>query len=252
MGSYVEVFRLKKQYFNPPRLQKSAQSAGDRSVRRPKATLKNRALIGDEGLDAFLARDLPPGSIEHAGAVVSAVLNAGARYDRYNARRLELMDYATRRRKLTTIARLSDQLGKGLCQLDILSRDTLGCLTDPRELGALVGSLQLLNLKSTIMALETQDNGRPRDLAEECWILEMADIYENAFCREAKLSGSGNDPRGKFYHFLKCGLPPSFARYGKLHLRHVKRALAKRVKRSPSFPPWKSRTAAEEQSNTPV
>jgi hypothetical protein len=70
-----------------------------------------------------------------------------------------------------------------------------------------------------------------RDLAEERWIMEMADIYENAFCREATLSGSGSDPRGKFYQFLKFGLPPSFARYGKLHIRHVKRALAKRVTR---------------------
>jgi hypothetical protein len=206
----------------------------------------------EEGLDAFLARDLPPGSLEHAGAIVSAVLSAGARYDRYNARRLELMDYAARRRKLTTIARLARQLGTGLCELDILSRDTLGCPADPRELDALVGTLQLLNLRARVTALEMQGTGRPRDLAEEFWILEMADIYENAFCREAKLSGSGDDPRGKFYHFLKCGLPPSFARYGKLHLRQVKRALSKRVKRNPALPPWNARATADEQNRAPT
>ena len=32
---------------------------------------------------------------------------------------------------------------------------------------------------------ETRSSGRPRDLAEERWILELADIYENAFCLPA-------------------------------------------------------------------
>jgi hypothetical protein len=188
-------------------------------VSRREVKAKNRTPVGDEGLDAFLARGLPPGSIEHAEAIVSAVLNAGARYDRYNAQRKELMDYAARRRKLSTIARLANELEAGLRELDILSSEALTCPADPKEFQALIGTLRLLNLKAAATALDIQDSGRPRDLAEERWLLEMADIYENAFCREAKLSGSGSDPRGKFYNFLRCGLPTPFLRYGKLHPR---------------------------------
>ena len=114
--------------------------------------------------------------------------------------------------------------------------DKLTCPTEPNRLEALIGSLTFLNKEAAEMANEIQYNGRPRDLAEECWILEMEDIYENSFCRPPTLSGSGNDPskrRGKFYRFLEHGLPPSFFRHGKLSLRHVKRTLALRTRNVP-------------------
>jgi hypothetical protein len=50
------------------------------------------------------------------------------------------------------------------------------------------------------------------------------------------VSGSGSDPvkrRGKFYRFLKRGLPASFFRHGKLSIRQIKRVLTQRKKHKP-------------------
>lgn len=185
---------------------------------------------GDESLHDFLARELPPGATEQTVYVVKAVSAAGARYDRYNTHRDEWLDYAGRKRRLNSVAWLTEKLVLELCKLDILSRDRLVCPTEPKRLEALVGTLAFLNGEAAKMAGEIQDNGRPRDIAEQHWILEMADIYENSFGRPPTLSGSWNKPGGRFYRFLERGLPPSFLRYGKLSLRHVKRTLARRKK----------------------
>jgi hypothetical protein len=93
------------------------------------------------------------------------------------------------------------------------------------------GSLLFLALQTVDMARNVQRNGKPRNIAEERWILELADIYENAFCRPASVSGSGGEPakrRGKFYHLLEESRPQLFPRYGKLSLRHIKQLLAQR------------------------
>jgi hypothetical protein len=172
---------------------------------------------------------------EQAPYVVNAVLTAGARNELYNAHRNEWIDYAGRKRSLRRVASLANQLASELCALDILSHTKLVSPADPRQLSALVGSLEFLRI-GKVTALEIQDNGRPRDLAEEGWILEMADIYENAFCRPPSVSGSGSDPvkrRGKFYRFLERGLPASFFRHGKLSVRQIKRVLTQRKKRTP-------------------
>lgn len=118
---------------------------------------------------------------------------------------------------------------------DILSRDDLANRVDPKEIEGLVGSLGLLIKETADLAKEAQGNGRPRDLAEERWILELADIYENAFSRPAGVSGSGAAPteqRGKFYRLLELSRPISFPRHGKLNPRQIKRMLKLRKKRN--------------------
>jgi hypothetical protein len=179
----------------------------------------------------FLVRELPPGKTKQAPYLTYALREAGARYDRYNASRNEWLNYAARRNRLTRITSLLEELESCLCDLDIFSRDELTSRVDPKMIEAFIGSLRLLSKKTTDLAKETQGNGRPRELAEERWILELADIYENAFCRPARVSGSGNGPtkrRGKFYHLLECSRPPTFARHGKLSLRHIDRMLKRR------------------------
>jgi hypothetical protein len=129
-------------------------------------------------------------------------------------------------------------LESSLCELDILSRDDLESRIDPKEMKALVGSLHLLSKETTTLANEVQENGRPRDLAEERWILELADIYENAFCQPVRVSGSGAGlikQRGMFYRLLELSRPISFPRHGKLNPRQIERMLKRRKKRNSQF-----------------
>jgi len=221
-----------------------------------------------ESLDEFLLRELPPGKTQQAAHVVNTVTAAGIRYDVYNARRSEWLVYAARRQRLIRIARLALDLASELCSLDVLSRDKLACPTEPKHVEAQVGALAILSSEATTIAGGIQEYGRPRDLAEEGWILEMAEIYENAFCRPPTISGSGNEPakrRGKFYNFLQLGLPSSFFPYGKLSVRQVRRALDQRKKpgplviggaatsdpreQSPANGPLSSAIASEQPSN---
>jgi hypothetical protein len=127
-------------------------------------------------------------------------------------------------------------LASVLYQLDILSFDDLAVRIDPKKIETLVGSLLFLSKESHDLATEVQDKGKPRDLAEERWIFELADIYENAFGQPASVSGSGSDNdddelpnrRGKFYRLLEVSRPASFPRHGKLSLRQIDRMLERR------------------------
>jgi hypothetical protein len=162
-----------------------------RRLTRPQATQENRADEDGESLHEFLVRKLPPSRTGQARYLADAIVNAGKRYDRYAARRNE-WHYATRRNRLTQIAKLADALASELCELDLVSRDSLACRGDPKKLNALVGSLCFLSKEIANLTDQAQKNGRPRDLAEERWILELADIYENAFGKPASVWGAGD------------------------------------------------------------
>ena len=105
------------------------------------------------------------------------------------------MVWTIRRRKaLGGIAKLAEELASGLSELDNLSRDELANRIDPNKIEALVGSLQFLRKATKDLAHEVQKIGRRRDLAEEQWIFELADVYENAFDRDASVSGLAAAP----------------------------------------------------------
>jgi hypothetical protein len=200
-------------------------------ARRPKWQQTTPANEGGDGIRDFLVRELPPGKTNQAPYLANALLKAGARYDRYTARRKEWADYATRRNRLKSVTKLADNLASCLRALDIISRDDLASRFDPKVIEALLGSLSLLSKETMELAKDAQQNGRPSDLAEERWIFELADIYENAFSDEAHVSGSGGGPvrhRGKFYRLLELSRPESFPRFGKLSVRQIERALKAR------------------------
>ena len=70
---------------------------------------------------------------------------------------------------------------------------------------SLINALLLLRKEALELTKEVQQNGRWRDLAEERWIFELADIYENIFSRPARVSGSGDgelEQRGDYYRLL--------------------------------------------------
>ena len=186
---------------------------------------------GGEDLREFLVRKLPPGKTKQAPDFTNAILEAGARYDRYTARKNDWLNYNNRSWRLNKISKLAEELASRLCELDILSRDDLTSRLDPEQIETLIGSLRRLNKETTNLAEDAQQDGRPRDLAEERWIRELADIYENAFGQPARVWGSGTGSakqRGRFYRLLELGRPTSFFRYGKLSLRQVERILRKR------------------------
>jgi hypothetical protein len=135
--------------------------------------------------------------------------------------------------RLGKIAKYAEWAASELWKLDIITREDLQNRLGPKELHALVGSLIVLAVQTAEMANDVQTTGKPRNVAEERWILELADIYENVFCRPATVSGSGDEPprrRGRFYRLLQLGRPQSFPRYGTLSLRHIKQVLAQRKK----------------------
>jgi hypothetical protein len=202
-----------------------------RSPAKPEAIGKASASESRSDIHEFLVRELPPENVKHASYIANALREAGERYDRHIARRDEWLDYATRKNKLERVTNLIEGLASGLGELDILSLEYLASRVDEKQLDELVGSLRRLGKETAKLVEQTQANGRPRDLAEERWILELADIYENAFYEPAAVWGSGEGPikgRHSFYRFLELNRPKSFPRHGKLHLRQVDRLLKRR------------------------
>jgi hypothetical protein len=152
----------------------------------------------------------------------TALEEAGARYDRYAAKRDEWWNYADRKSRLKKITDLASALAANLCELDVLSRDDLARRADPKAIETLIGSLSLLGNEMASLVKRAQDNGAPRDLAEERWIVEVAEIYENAFGQSAGAN------RVVFCRLLELSRPSSLPRYGKLNPRQIKRALERR------------------------
>jgi hypothetical protein len=77
----------------------------------------------------------------------------------------------------------------------------------------------LLGKEAADLAKQVQKSGRPRDFAEERWILELADIYEIAFAAKPRIWGSGTETvkrRGRFYDLLMVSRPLSFPQHDKL------------------------------------
>jgi hypothetical protein len=186
-----------------------------------------------DGITAFLETELPPKARRESKYFAQGLLKAATRYDRYAANKGEWSNYARRRHRLEQIEEHAGLLVSELSDLDGLSRDDLATRVDPDRLDILVGSLITLFKEAERLADEVQRIGRRRDLAEERWIAEVADIYENAFGRPASVWGSGAGPvtrRGKFYHLLEVSRPASFPRHGKLSAKQIDRVLKRRKK----------------------
>jgi hypothetical protein len=187
----------------------------------------------------FLVKELPPGMREEAEYFRNALHSAGERYDRYVTNKHEWHSYRERKKRLDGITYLAKKLASGLCELDILTREDLASRVDPKEIEAIIGSLRILENVTAGLSKEVQKNGKPRGLAGERWILELADIYENAFGESPKVWASGTEPtklRGKFYRLLELSRPTKFSGHDKLSLRQINRMLKRRHKHLPDRP----------------
>jgi hypothetical protein len=193
---------------------------------------------GGETIHDFLARELPPGKTKLAPYLTEALLKAGARYDRYAAEsnRKKWLDYSARAKRLGLITKLSEKLASDLCELDILTRDQLETRIDAKAIEELVGSLHLLRRQTADLGKEVQKTGRPRDLAEQLWITELADIYENNFNEVPSAWKSDTGPMSKFYRFLELSRPEQFAMNSKLDRRQIDRILQHHRQKKSNLP----------------
>jgi hypothetical protein len=188
---------------------------------------------GAEGVREFLERELPPAKKDQVSYLTNVLHEAGLLYDRHTSQRDEWLNYAKRRNRLIWITKSAEALASSLSDLDILSRDDLATRFGAKQIGELIGLLCILCNKTRDLASEVQKDGRPRELAEERWIIEVAEIYENSFGRPARVWGSGAGPvtgRGSFYRLLEVSRPALFARRGKLSPRQIDRKLKGRRK----------------------
>jgi hypothetical protein len=214
------------------------RTRSSRSQRRESSGAR-RILDRGEAIREFLAQRLPPGKTEQADYLTEALLKAGARYDRYaeESNRNKWLDYAGRGSRFAKITRSIEELVSAMSELDVLSRDDLRNRVDPAALGAVeavIGSLLVVGKATNDLAKETQNKGRPRDLAEERWLFELADIYANAFSEPARVWRSDDGLMSDFYRLLELSRPETFPRHGKLSRRQIARILSERkLKRKP-------------------
>jgi hypothetical protein len=176
----------------------------------------------------FLHRALPPERAKEASSIADGIKEAGARYDRYAEHR-EL--YRLRAVRLQRIEEGAKEVWSALLALDVMSRDDIANRIAPRTIDEYIGSFTVLTLAATHLRAGIQQRGKPRDVARERWIRDMADIFENAFGEAAGVSGSGDssiNQRGKFYRLLSLSRPSRLAQYGNLSPKDVKRILAGR------------------------
>lgn len=198
---------------------------------KPQATVKSPACESHSDIHEFLVRELPSENVRRASYFANASREAGERYVRYSERKDEWSSYATRRDKLKKITTFIEKVASGLSELDILSRDDLASRVGSKEIDGLISSLRHLGKEATILVSQVQPSGRRRDLDKERWILEIADIYENAFHQPASVWGAGGGPikgRRSFYRFLELSRPLLLPWHGKLHPRQVHRVLERR------------------------
>lgn len=206
----------------------------------PKATRSEResTMEGAAKIQEFLEAKLPPNVREQAQYFTDYLVKLASRYERYAARREQWQDYGTRGDRFRLIRDYARDLASNLVSLDILSRDDLECGFEPDKL---IGQLKFLHKEAEALAAGVQTEGRPRDLAEERWIVGVADMYKNAFRRSATIWGSGSDAktnkrRGDFYDLLIISRPVSLPQHGKLDPRQIVRVLERKsAKQQPAL-----------------
>jgi hypothetical protein len=184
-----------------------------------------------EAILEFLAEKLPADQTKQADYLADALLRAGTRYDRYAAKdnQIKWKNYTARRNRFDKITRSIQAVVKEMGELDPISFDDLSTRVDRDKLESLMGSLVILGKATGELAAQVQKSGPPKDLAEERWILELADIYENAFSERPSVWRSPDGRRmSPFYRLLELSLPETFFRHGSLSRRQIDRVLSQR------------------------
>jgi hypothetical protein len=183
--------------------------------------------MATDDLRNFLQDNLPR-STAGVESIMRALEAAGQRYERYAAAREHWETYRNRRVVLKGMADRAEQLQNLIARLDPISRDDLTSALGAERLEALQGYLSSVAVHADRLASSVQASGRPRDLAIERWVHEVADIFEVNFGRKATATGSA---ARRFYELLRLSMPESFPRAGSLQPRQLTRVLKLRSAR---------------------
>lgn len=189
-----------------------------------------------ERLLNFLGKALPRKPNAERDQLVDALTRAGLRYDHYMQCVNQWKYYSKRRKNLFEIWNASRSLIESLNGLDPISRNDIEQKMGHDKTESLQFLLARLHDEVITVVKSLQTRGTPRNIAEERWIFEIADIYEQAFSTQSKPRAasvwgprvSARHDRGPFYELLKLSVPSSFPRHGKLDPAHVTRVLKRR------------------------
>jgi len=127
----------------------------------------------------------------------------------------------TRRRQLELICKESDTILVSLKELDEE-------FWEPLAVECFLKDLRKLNSLASAQLKKMQRMGRPRDLARQRWVDDVAAIYEKAFNKKAAISGSnsGNSQkRGPFFELLILSAPEQV----NLDAKAIRRILKRRA-----------------------
>lgn len=182
----------------------------------------------DEGrsIREFFARELPPKKAKQASRFSDAAFKASERYRRHAEKKHEWYWYSDRRSRLREIEDSSKALVCVLCNLDVLTREEFSNRLDPDAINSLVGSLTFLHKETLDLAGQLPKKGKPRDIAQERWILQLAEIFESAFRRPARVWGSADGTmEGRFYRLMEAACPEGIPQDDKLSVRQINRLI---------------------------
>lgn len=186
-------------------------------------------------LERFLQRGLPHLGRARIDRLVRQLTEASIRYDERSSARSE-WGKGERARVVPTDF-LRGPIGSARKQLGLIaeqaksSQATLHKI-QPHLQRPLAGLLSLLNRLETLARQELTAlpaTGRPNDFARDEWIAEVATLYERAFKKDAKVSGSHSSRtavRGPFFDLLELSKPQHLRA---LDPRTIKRSLSKRA-----------------------
>ena len=163
--------------------------------------------------------------------IEQALLRACERYDRYTLRKVEWRRYAVRGKRLKSIRSQAIGVAEIWSDLDVISRDDLEARLGRERVAAIIDDLRVLAREVDHLIGNIQTTGAPKDVAEERWICDVADIYEMAFGKKASVWGTASKKgtkKGPFYELLLVTRPERMPHYGKLHPKQVTAVLKRR------------------------
>ncbi len=188
----------------------------------------------EQSLRTFLEHRLSVDSPSDIQTLIGTLKAAGERYIRYFSDLQRPKGHKNRRHNLREIADQAVELRRAIASIDSIFRDDFESRFGPEKLERLLGHLHDFEKYADDALRGAQPVGRPRDLAQERWVLELAEIYETNTRKAARILGPGSEKdmkkQGPFYEFLNLSRPEKFVRDTFLDSRQIRRILARRQK----------------------
>jgi hypothetical protein len=175
-------------------------------------------------LHSFLDSRLPRKARRNLQSIVDAIVDEARKYNARIATKHLWSDYGARRRRLKMLSNASVVLARELLALDPIAKELLAPRLPLETLEKVKGHLLDIRFHADELLRQSPQRGRPPNVAEEIWVMAIADIFEVSFERKPSISQA----RGAFFELLKVARPFRMMREGDLDTRSLRRALKKR------------------------